>query len=77
MSSSVGFNCSVAKCKKVEYVRVADMIKAGKELAPKGWLEIDIGDDGPELYRLCPEHRRMYVASKHDLLRRFVAEGAS
>lgn len=77
MSTSVGFNCSVKSCKKVEYVRVADMIKAGKELLPKGWLEIDLGDDGPEIYRLCYEHARVYAEAKSDLLRRMVAEAVS
>lgn len=76
MSSSVGFSCSAAKRKKVEYVRVADMIKAGKELIPKGWIEIDLGVDGPEICRLCTYHSRLYVESKEDLLRQIVATGA-
>lgn len=72
MSSAVGFNCSVRTCKKMEYVTVAEMIEAGEELLPKGWVKLDIGETGPEEYQLCSKHASEWRGVKDNALRRFV-----
>lgn len=70
--ASVGYSCSVRTCKKVGYVEVREMIKAGKELLPKGWIRYDIGDVGPEEYTLCNKHKSEYLQEEDNLLRNFV-----
>lgn len=70
-SASVGFNCSVRKCKRVGYVSVREMIKAGKELRPSGWYYIDIGVEGEDSFLFCDKHSKEWKDVHNSALRDF------
>ena len=72
MGKYVTYICS--RCSDTHAVNLSDILKAGKEVLPKGWIYTERGEDAEESYTLCHKCYMFWKKRTNELLRTFVKE---